>query len=191
MGLLEPSAGTFFLQSFGMENTTELPTSRANQLSINYGILGAIVYIAFFMIMKVSGLILVTELRFINYVLFGLVGYFALSAARQMQKNKMDYLQSLVMSFVAGCISFFLLGVFVYFYALADARFLEVAVSSLPGIGFIEGAFGAALLIVSEGIAMSAIVSLCLMQHFRIYTDKAREIKKPRPFMGHAIGDKE
>lgn len=174
-----------------MEKTEELSTSQANQLSINYGIFGAFIYIGFFLLMKVFGLIFVTELRFVNYILFACIGYWALNSARVMQTGKMDYLQSMGIAFLAGAISFFLLGVFVYFYAMADQTFLKVAIESVPSMGFVSGPLGPALLVASEGLAMSAIVSLCLMQHFRIYTDKARELKKPRQFMGTHIGDKQ
>lgn len=166
-----------------MEHQAELSTSKARNLSIKYGLIGAAIYIGYFLLMKLFGLIFITELRFVNYFLFGIVGYSLLHELRN-QENKMDYLQSMGITFLSGALSFFVLGVFIYFYTLIDARFYEVAVASIPGVGFISGAVGASVLVVTEGVAMSAIASLCLMQYFRIFTDRSTEIKHPKPFLG-------
>ena len=156
-----------------MENQKKSDARILNKIIVRNAFIAAAIYILYFFIMKAAGLIYITELRFINYALYAIVGYYALKKVKTAGGGSLHYLQGLGVSFVVGSLSFVFFGIFVFFYSIIDPFFNETIWKMYPDANVL-GQFGAPFLIASEGIGMSVILSLCLMQYFRIYTGRRR-----------------
>jgi hypothetical protein len=157
-----------------MENQKKIDAKALNKIIVRNAFIAALVYILYFFIMKVAGLIYITELRFINYALYAIIGYYALKAVKRDGGGTIYYLQGLGVSFIVGALSFVFFGIFVFFYSLINPFFNETIWSMYPTANVL-GQFTAPFLIASEGIGMSVILSLCLMQYFRIFTTRRRK----------------
>jgi|GEM_PF-1991733 len=155
----------------------------AKKIIIRYSLFAAGLYIAYFLIMMIFNLEVRTELRFFNYFLYFFAGYQALKKLRMERQGDMKYLQGLGIGFATGAISFIILGVFIFLYCLLNPSFLNNVTQNYP-YQFLLGPFSALFLVASEGIAMSAVISLCLMQYFRIFTGQHRRFL----FFGRKIG---
>jgi hypothetical protein len=134
-----------------------------------HGAMAAVCYIAFFFLMRSLNLIEMTELRFVNYFIFGLVGYHALSEIRK--HAELNYFQDFGAAFLTGIVSFLILGAFLYIYLHIDTSFLQYLNRTV-----ITGANSSpselSLILFFEGSAMSAVVTLCMMQLFKRFLDK-------------------
>lgn len=150
-----------------------IPQKEVRPIFIRYGFMAAGAYVIYFMIMKLAGLIEQTELRFVNYLIYAFFAYLALQAVRGKGNGTIDYLQGMGISFLTGVLSFVLLGAFIFIFSFLNTDFLGKVMQEVPtGFGVNMTPFGAALLVASEGIAMSAIISLCMMQYFKGFSSK-------------------
>jgi hypothetical protein len=138
------------------------------RIIVTHGIIAAVSYVVFFFIMRAFGLLEVTELRFVNYAIFGIVSYFALSELRK--HFSLNYFQDLGASFLVGIVSFFFLSLFIYFYLHIDISFANyLKVYAADGH---SSPSELSIILFFEGSAMSAIVSFCVMQYFKKFMDK-------------------
>ncbi|MEO8150913.1 MAG: DUF4199 domain-containing protein [Bacteroidia bacterium] len=151
------------------ENDLTLSRQEANKIIFTYGVTGAVTYIVYFLIMWAAGLIGHTELRYVNYALCGIVGFMAMQKVKQQEGGHVTYLQGLGIAFLTGVVSFIVLGLFVYIFAKLNPGFLTAVLKDTPMAfaSFTDPAITAASLIVSEGVAFSVIIALCLMQYFK------------------------
>jgi hypothetical protein len=136
---------------------------------LGYGAIAAVCYIIFFLIMRSVNLLHVTELRFVNYAIFGFVGYFALKELRK--HLNLNYFQDFGAAFLTGIVSFFFLAIFLYVYLHIDAGFSEYLTTHVIN-GMNSTPSEIAIILFFEGSAMSAIVTLCVMQYFKRFLDK-------------------
>lgn len=153
--------------------TKAINIQQTKKIILTYSMLAAGLYIVFFLIMMIFDLQVRTELRFFNYFLFFIAGYQALKKLRAVGGGNMKYLQGLAICFATGALSFITLAIFIFIYCLIDPSFLNNVSQNYP-YQFIMGPFSALFLVCVEGIAMSSVISLCLMQYFRIFTGPHR-----------------
>jgi len=139
------------------------------RIIILHGAMAAVCYIAFFLIMRSFGLLEVTELRFVNYAIFGFVGYHALSEIRK--HAELNYFQDFGAAFLVGIVSFLILGIFMYIYLQIDAPFLQYLNRTVIA-GANSSPSELSLILFFEGSAMSAVLTLCIMQLFKRFLDK-------------------
>lgn len=149
------------------EPDNRLPRTEANKIIITYGAIAALLYIVYFFIMRMAGLIQQTEFRYLNYVLYGVAGFFALRKAKMKLGGRLSYLQGLGIGFMTGAVSFLLLGGFITLFALLSPEFTTVVLKETPAT-FDYTPLRAGFLVVSEGVTFSIIISLCLMQYFKM-----------------------
>ncbi len=137
------------------------------------GFICCILYIVFLLLMKVLGLLHVTELRMVNYVIFATVGFYEISHLIKKQHAYLSFLNVLITVFFTGLFSFLLFSIFTYFYSKFDSEMADLLlkntqnfISSMPSI-----------VILLEGSAASIIVAFICMQYFRKFEEGEAQSK--------------
>lgn len=153
----------------------ELPMNRIIRSVLVHGSICCALYIVFMLIMKVSGLLAVTELRFVNYVILCLVCLFEIRQMIKRRETYIPFLQVFSTAFFTGLVSFFLFSVFLFVYAKFDQelnflfRNQDVPVfTNFPSI-----------FIFFEGSAASIITAFINMQYFRRFEEGYQSAKNP------------
>lgn len=160
-----------------MEEIIKIPAKEFKKIILKYALIVGVLYIIYFLLMKVVGLAHITELRFVNYLLFTIVGSLEIQAMKERGTNRIHYLQGLGITFITGLFSFLIMGAFIFIYSYFDTFFLDTVSKMYPASrAFVH--FSAPFLVVSEGIAYSAIISFCLMQYFKKYSVRIKKVKK-------------
>jgi hypothetical protein len=145
-----------------------------NRIIAQYALFAALLYVAYFLIMRAAGLAPIIHLRYVNFLLYSLAGYHALRALKASRGGTLDYLQGLGVAFAVGSFSFVAFGVFIFLYSFIDAFFMETVLGEFSSAR-VFGRFAAPFLVAAEGIGISSILALCLMQFFKIYSVRRRK----------------
>ena len=103
-----------------------------NRIPENYGLKIAGGLIAFFLIMKLVGLVHHYELRFLN--VFIQVGgiYFALKKFRETHDQHLNYFRALVTGVATGAISSVIFALFLFGYLSIDANLMQGVIENEP-----------------------------------------------------------
>lgn len=126
-----------------------------------YGLYACLMFIGWFLLMRLIGLATVVELRFVNYVLLAVAAFYAARKAEAYKHWRLKYLQAFIVIFATGLFSFIYFGIFILNYSLIDPFIINTFSSLFPGSAIL-GKLSAPFLIASEGIAFTSIVSLGL-----------------------------
>jgi hypothetical protein len=155
----------------------ELPMNRMIRSVLIHGGICCVLYIVFMLIMRAAGLIHVTELRFVNYVILCLVCLFEIRTIIKRRETYVPFLQVFSTAFFTGLWSFFLFSIFLFVYAKFDTelnylfRNQDVPVfKNFPSI-----------FVFFEGSAISIITAFINMQYFRRFEEgyqSAKDLKK-------------
>jgi hypothetical protein len=137
-------------------------------IGFKYGILSAIAFIAYFLIMRAINLAQQTELRHLNYVFLAGGIFLALNEIRhKIHTHRINYLPGIGVGLWASVVSSVIFGIFMVVYTGAiEPGFLERIKPSIPAsihlnagmVGFV--AFG-------ETMVWGVIISFVLMQLFK------------------------
>jgi len=132
-----------------------------------YGTVCCIIYIAFLLLMKLFGLMRVTELRFVNYLILCLVCLYQIKHWIKQTGAFVPFLQVLGTVLFTGIWSFILFSVFLFVYTKYDQELSELFVRKTMGT------FPAvpSIVILFEGAGASIIVAFINMQYFRRYEE--------------------
>ena len=136
-----------------------------------YASIATLTYIVYFLIMKMAGLADIPELRFVNYFLYFFVTYYALYDLIKVRKHSMEYLEGMSFTFMLGALSFFLFGFFVLLFSLFNPFFMEIVGREMQSAERL-GIWGPTFIVCAEGLGISSVVSLCMMQYFGAYSSK-------------------
>jgi len=137
---------------------------------LKYAIIATFAYIAYFLLMKIAGLADIPELRFVNYFIYFFVTYYALYDFIKVKKHGMEYLEGMAFTFQLGAVSFFLFGLFVLFYSLFSPFFMEIVGREMQSANL--GMWGPTFIVCAEGLGISSVVSLCMMQYYQAFSSK-------------------
>jgi hypothetical protein len=123
--------------------------------------------------MKIVGLLHVTELRMVNYVILCLVCLFEIRRWIKLRHNFVPFLQVFGTAFFTGLWSFLLFSAFCYVYSYYDAELRQL---------FFENTYGVfpnvpSIVLFFEGSAASIIVAFINMQYFRRYEEGEKNPK--------------
>lgn len=155
-----------FFSFCGMKNLTE-----KTRVLLKYASIATLTYIVFFLIMKVIGLANIPEFRFVNYFLYFFVTYYALYDFVKVRRNGMEYLEGMSFSFLLGAASFLMFGFFVLMFSLFSPFFMEIVGREMQSAERL-GIWGPSFIVCAEGMGISAVVSLCMMQYFGAYSSR-------------------
>jgi hypothetical protein len=148
------------------------------KIGLKYGLMVALIYIIYFLIMRALGLAKDVDFRFLNYI-FLIIGLFMASNSMHHHEPPFrGYLPSFFTSVAVVLISALIFGLFMLLYAgLLDHHFIDLIKSNIPVNADHISAFWVALLVVSElipvGIALSLGVGL-FYQHYHPSIDEAQ-----------------
>ncbi|MBL7857676.1 MAG: hypothetical protein JNM57_08300 [Cyclobacteriaceae bacterium] len=122
-----------------------------NRIAENYGLKIAGGLIAFFVVMKLVGLIHIYELRFLN--VFIQVGgiYFALKKFRETHEDHMNYFRALITGVAAGAIGAAVFALFIFIYLSVDASLMQGIIDNEP-MGRYLNPYITAFMVALEGL---------------------------------------
>src|SRR5689334_20685523 len=138
---------------------------------LKYAIIATFAYIVFFLLMKIAGLAGIPEFRFVNYFIYFFVTYYALYDFIKVQKHGMEYLEGMAFTFILGALSFLLFGFFVLTYSLFSPFFMEVVGREMQSAERL-GIWGPTFIVCAEGLGISSVVSLCMMQYYQAFSSR-------------------
>ena len=149
-----------------MKNLTE-----KSRVLLKYGTIATFAYIVYFMLMKLIGLADIPELRFVNYLIYFFVTYYALYDFIKVKKHGMEYLEGMAFTFQLGAVSFFLFGFFVLIYSMVSPFFMEIVGREMQSAEML-GIWGPTFIVCAEGLGISSVVSLIMMQYFQAFSSR-------------------
>jgi hypothetical protein len=148
-------------------SSDEVSLSRMRTSVLVYGTVCCALYIVFLLLMKMAGLMHVTELRMVNYVILCLVGFYQIRKMVKQSHSYVPFLGVFATVLFTGLWSFFLFSVFLYAYTRFDIALSELFVKSTHGY-FPQMP---SVIIFFEGTAASIIVGFINMQYFRRFEE--------------------
>jgi hypothetical protein len=142
-----------------------------SRVLLKYASIATLSYIVYFLIMKIAGLANIPEFRFVNYFLYFFVTYYALYDFIKVKKHGMEYLEGMAFTFLLGTVSFLMFGFFVLMYSLFSPFFMEVVGREMQSAERL-GIWGPTFIVCAEGLGISSVVSLCMMQYFQAFSSR-------------------
>jgi Protein of unknown function (DUF4199) len=138
----------------------------------NYGLKIGIGLIAFFLLMKVTGLVHHYELRFLN--VFIQVGgiYYALKKFKETHGQHINYFRALVTGVSAGAIASLIFAIFLFAYLMMDQSLMLDIIEKEP-MGRYLNPYIAAFMVALEGIFSGLLFTFILINY--IPTDEVSD----------------
>ena len=135
--------------------------------ALKYGLLTAAGLIAYFLLMKVVGLVQIVELRMLNlFILIAGVG-FAIREYKRRSDDEMDYLQGFGIGMLTSAVSVIPFALFIFAYLnFFDPAFMETIRQEEP-FGQYLNPYMAAVAIFFEGMGSGLILSFIIMQYMK------------------------
>ena len=131
------------------------------------GTVCGVFYIAFFLIMQSLGLIDITELRVVNYIVLVVATFLLIRKWIAESHHYIPFLKVVAAAFFTGLWSFILLAAFMYFYSLYNREVYELFILKTGG----TFPTYPQIVILFEGAGASIVTAFFMMQYFRIYED--------------------
>ena len=138
---------------------------------LKYAFIATFTYIVYFLLMKLAGFASIPEFRFVNYFIYFFVTYYALYDFIKVKKHGMEYLEGMAFTFQLGAVSFLLFGFFVLMYSLFSPFFMEIVGREMQSASNL-GIWGPTFIVCAEGLGISSVVSLCMMQYFQAFSSR-------------------
>jgi uncharacterized membrane protein len=135
-----------------------------NRIPENYGLKIAGGLIAFFLIMKLVGLVHHYELRFLN--VFIQVGgiYFALKKFRETHGQHLNYFRALVTGVATGAISSVIFALFLFGYLSIDANLMQGVIENEP-MGRYLNPYITAFMVALEGLFSGLLFTFIIINY--------------------------
>ena len=130
----------------------------------NYGVKIAGGLIAFFLLMKVTGLVHHYELRFLN--VFIQVGgiYYALRKFKETHGQHINYFRALVTGVATGAIASLIFSVFLFAFMMIDKDLMQGIIENEP-MGHYLNPYIAAFMVAIEGIFSGLLFTFILINY--------------------------
>jgi putative effector of murein hydrolase len=135
-----------------------------NRIPESYGIRIAAGLIAFFLLMKLVGLVHHYELRFLN--VFIQVGgiYFALKKFSETHGMHLNYFRALITGVATGAISSLIFAVFLFMYMSIDTQLMQGIIDKEP-MGRYLNPYIAAFMVALEGLFSGLLFTFILINY--------------------------
>lgn len=143
-----------------------------NRIPENYGLKIAGGLIGFFLLMKVTGLAHIYELRFLN--VFIQVGgiYFALKKFKETHDAHMNYFRALVTGVATGAVSSVIFALFLFIYLSVDPGFMQDIITNEP-MGRYLNPYITAFMVALEGLFSGLLFTFIIINY--VNTDDVNE----------------
>ncbi len=146
---------------------SNLTSPRINGITLRLAIISALSYVAFFALIKFTGLPY-TEWIYSNYLIFCIAAWNSLKAADNAGNSKLGYLRGVRIAITVGTLSFVFFGIFIYVYSYFGSFFNDMVFHTISSVIGMKR-WSAPVIIVTEGVVICAILSLGLIQLYRVY----------------------
>lgn len=135
-----------------------------NRIPENYGLKIAGALIAFFLLMKLLGLVHHYELRFLN--VFIQVGgiYFALKKFRQTHQDHMNYFRALITGVATGAIASGIFAIFLFAYFSIDTALMQGIIENEP-MGRYLNPYIASFMVALEGLFSGLLFTFIIINY--------------------------
>lgn len=134
------------------------------RIAVPSGIIGGVLLIIYFFIVRSLGYHMQTNLRWINFLLVIPVMIYVINKYIHVATSK-TYLETLVVSAISCITAYFVLAIFMVGYLFYDTSFMEYLYrSSLPELQLTQ--LGVFLIIMMEGIVGGIVLSFVFLQFF-------------------------
>jgi len=144
----------------------EAPNVSLDKVAIRYGLIISVILIAFFLIMKATGLAYIYELRTLNFFILAIGVY---KAMKHMKSNNasFSYFTGLGTGFLTSAFSLLIFAVFLFIYTnILDPDFMTHLQNNAP-FGEYLNPYIASFIIFFEGSISGLILSFGLMQYMK------------------------
>lgn len=140
--------------------------SESTRLVLNYSFFVTITYVVIFALAKIFSVEVRVELRFFNYLALFLIAYSALKKLYDISGQKMEYFSGFLKTFLISMLGSLWYSILFFIYLHIDKPFTMHLMEQLPG-KMLYPVLSITAVLFSEGVAMSAIVALAIMQIFK------------------------
>lgn len=163
--------------------------NHAESIAVRYGLLTSVSLIAFFLLMRMVNLAQNQELRVLNIIILTAGIWLAVSKLKKVEGNTMEYLNGVACAMLTALVGVGSFAVFVCIYLLIDTDLLKM-LQQRSIVGNYINPFSGAAAIFMEGIFSAAIISLGVMQYFKVsmlqqMSGANRPLKKIIPQVGN------
>jgi hypothetical protein len=138
----------------------------------NYGLKIGAGLIAFFLLMKVTGLVHHYELRFLNVFIQVAGIYYALKKFKETHGQHINYFRALVTGVSAGAIASLIFAIFLFAYLMMDQSLMLDIIEKEP-MGRYLNPYIAAFMVALEGIFSGLLFTFILINY--ISTDEVSD----------------
>ncbi|HEY4653460.1 MAG TPA: DUF4199 domain-containing protein [Cyclobacteriaceae bacterium] len=128
----------------------------------SYGLRIALGLIAYFLVMKVTGLAHYVELRLLNLLILVAGIYFALRKLKETNEMRLNYFRALITGFSTAAIGSLLFAVFLFIYMKIDDTMMQAIIDGEP-MGRYLNAYIAAFIVALEGVFSGLLVTFVLI----------------------------
>lgn len=141
-----------------------------NRIPENYGIRIAVGLIAYFLVMKFTGLLHVVELRLFNLIILVAGVYMALRKFKTTHEDHLNYFRALVTGVATAAIGSLGFAAFLFIYTnFLDAGFMQYIIENEP-MGRYLNPYIASFIVALEGVFSGLLVTFILINY--IQTDE-------------------
>lgn len=130
----------------------------------SYGLRIAAGLIAYFILMKLTGLAHHVELRLLNLLI--LIGgiYFALKKLREVNQSHLNYFRALITGFTTATIGSVVFAIFLFIYMKMDSAMMQSIIEGEP-MGRYLNPYIAAFIVALEGVFSGLLVTFVILNY--------------------------
>ncbi len=143
-----------------------------NRIPENYGLKIGAGLIAFFLLMKVTGLVHHYELRFLNVIIQVGGIYYALKKFKETHGQHINYFRALVTGVSTGAIASLIFAIFLFAYLMVDQSLMLDIIEKEP-MGRYLNPYIASFMVALEGIFSGLLFTFILINY--ITTDEVSD----------------
>ncbi|MDV3307854.1 MAG: DUF4199 domain-containing protein [Cyclobacteriaceae bacterium] len=138
----------------------------------SYGLRIAAGLIAYFILMKLTGLAHHVELRLLNLVILVIGVYLALKKLREANEYRLNYFRALITGFTTATIGSVLFAIFLFIYMKVDEGMMQAIIEGEP-MGRYLNAYIAAFIVALEGVFSGLLVTFVILNY--VGTDEVNQ----------------
>lgn len=138
----------------------------------SYGLRIAAGLIAYFLLMKLTGLAHHVELRLLNLIILIAGVYFALKKLREVNEKHLNYFRALITGFTTATIGSVIFAVFLFAYMKLDSGMMQSIVEGEP-MGRYLNPYIAAFIVALEGVFSGLLVTFVILNY--VSTDEVNQ----------------
>ena len=136
------------------------------KVAFKYGLLTCAGLIAYFLLMKLVGLVHIIELRSLNLFIMLAGLWFSMNYYKKHSYTHMNYFEGIGLGSLTAAVAVIPFSIFLLFYMLADTAFME-AIKANEDFGQWLNPYLLAFIVTFEGLVSGLMASFVLMQYLK------------------------